>query len=102
MAPIWQLCRDGHPEKVRLALRCGEDVNSKDEDNVTALMWAVMKKQNGIVRLFLEQPAIEVNFKNNDGSTALHYAAIFNNVEAIQLLLAHHQVDVNCKDNEDI
>ena len=80
MAPLWQLCRDGHLERVRLALREGENMNSKDEDNVTALMWAVKEKHNGIVRLLLEQPAIEVHFKDNEDVTALHYAAIFNNV----------------------
>ena len=67
MAPLWQLCFDGQLESVRRALRAGRDANSKDGDNNTALMWAVIIKHNGIVRLLLEQPLIEVNNKDDEG-----------------------------------
>ena len=101
MVPLWQLCFEGKLERVRFALRGGEDVNSRDEDNKTALMWAVEKKHNGIVRLLLQQPAIQVNDKcRNVGETALHMAANINNVEAMQLLLANQQIEVNCQNNE--
>ena len=100
MAPLWQLCSKGQLESVRRALRAGRDVNSKDGNNKTALIWAVNEKHNGIVGLLLEQPAIEVNNKDDEGWTALHGAVIENNVEALELLLANQQVDVNCKDNE--
>ena len=101
MAPLWQLCSEGKLERVRAALRGGEDVNSRDsKETKTALMWAVEKKHNGIVRLLLQQPTIQVNDKcRNEGRTALHNAALFNNVDAMQLLLANHQIEVNCQDN---
>ena len=66
MAPLWQLCSEGKLERVRLALRGGGDVNSKDGNNKTALMWAVKKNHNGVVRLLLEQPAIQVNSRHVD------------------------------------
>ena len=61
MAPLWQLCSEGKLVRVRFALRAGEDVNSRNKFNDTALMWAVEKKHNGIVRLLLQQPTIQVN-----------------------------------------
>ena len=35
--PLWQLCFEGQLEEARLALRGGEDVNSKDGREQTAL-----------------------------------------------------------------
>ena len=100
MAPLWQLCIEETLERVRVALRRGEDVNSKDGHDETALMFAVEMKHNRIVRLLLEQPAIEVNNRERvHGKTALHLAAYNNNVEAAQLLLSNQQIEVNCKDN---
>ena len=50
----------------------GEDLNSRDEEGTTALMWAVLNKYNSIVRLLLEHPGIDVSCKGSKGHTALH------------------------------
>ena len=87
--PMWKLCEDGKDAEVRAALARGEDANSKDENNRTGLMWAVMNKHISVVRLLLEQPTSDLNTSVNfNGRTALHEAALIDNVEAVQLLLA--------------
>ena len=86
MAPLWKLCEQGNLAGVRAALARGEDVNSKDADNRTGLMCALMQKHNSIVRLLLEQPTLDLNCSSGVGRTALHWA--FNNVEAVRMLLA--------------
>ena len=57
----------------------GEDINSKDRDNVTGLMWALLKKHNSIARLLLEQQTLNLNCTSVNGKTALHYAAQVGN-----------------------
>ena len=89
MAPLWKLCKDGNLAKVRAALARGEDVNSKNSVGSTALIWAVMNKHNSIVKLLLDQPAVDVNVKDNDGRTALHRAVLANNAEGARMLLLH-------------
>ena len=56
-----------------------DDINSKDRDNVTGLMWALLKKHNSIVRLLLEQQSLNLNCTSVNGKTALHYAAQVGN-----------------------
>ena len=67
----------------------GKDVNYKDSCGHTALMLAVWKNHNSIVKLLLDQPAVDVNVKDDDGWTALHYAASANNAEGARMLLLH-------------
>ena len=89
MAALYELCRDGKLDEVRAALARGGDVNDKDSDGRTALMWAVWKNNNSIVKLLLDQPAVKVNEKDDDGWTALHFAAWSNNPEGARMLLLH-------------
>ena len=86
-------------DEVRRALAKGEDVNSKDENNRTGLMYAVWKNHNPVVRLLLEQPTVDLNCIDQTGGTALHFAADGDNVEGVQLLLADPRLNtVNPKD----
>ena len=89
MAALYELCMDGKLDEVRAALARGGDVNDKDSDGRTALMWAVWKNNNSIVKLLLDQPAVKVNEKDDDGWTALHFAAWSNNPEGARMLLLH-------------
>ena len=76
MSPLWELCRNGNLAWVQAALARGEDVNSKDSIGWTALMLAVDRKHNSIVKLLLDQPAVDVNVKDNGGDTVLHCTMI--------------------------
>merc|ERR1712012_934830 len=89
MSRLWELCRDGKLAEVRAALARGEDVNSKDSYGQTALTRAVENKHNSIVKLLLDQPAVDVNVKDINGWTALHIAACHNNAEGARMLLLH-------------
>ena len=89
MARLCELAGDGKLAEVRAALMCGEDVNDKDSFGRTALMFAVWQKQNSIVKLLLDQPAVDVNVKDIVGQTVLHWAAEYNNAEGARMLLLH-------------
>ena len=98
MAPLWKLFtkEDVQIERVRHALRDGANINSASEDGETALMLAVLGKQNAIAKFLLEQSALEVNKRDKLGRTALYLATRENNIEAMQLLLANQQVVRPC------
>ena len=89
MPGLWELCRDGKLDEVRAELARGGDVNDKNANGSTALMWAVGNGHNSIVKLLLDQPAVKVNEKDDDGWTALHFAAWSNNPEGARMLLLH-------------
>ena len=80
-----QYCMDGKVEEAKQALIDGQDPNEKAEEyhSCTPLALAVIKKQNVIVELLLEQPQIDLNCANNNGDTALHDACFFNNPLAV-------------------
>jgi ankyrin repeat protein len=61
-------------EVLRLLLRAGADVNTRNLGLETALMEAVLKK-NVPVSLFLVSVGADVNAKSRANKTALHYAA---------------------------
>ena len=98
---LWRLCYDGKLDEVRSALARGEDVNDKNSWGSTALMWAVRKKHNSIVKLLLDQPGVKINEKKNSlGWTALHWAAYHDNREGARMLLLHPTMDsANAKDD---
>ena len=52
-------------------------------------MCAVSNNHNSILKLLLDQPAVDVNAKANAGRTALHVAAGHNNAEGARMLLLH-------------
>ena len=89
MPALWQLCRDGKLDEVRALLARGGDVNDKSPSEGTALMAAVWKGHNSIVKFLLDQPRVKVNEKDIAGATALHYAAAYNNAEGARMLLLH-------------
>ena len=98
---LWKLCKEGKLTDVRSLLACGKDVNSKNSYGETALMYAVWKKHNSIVKLLLDQPAVDVNVKSNDGWTALYLAAGHNNAEGARMLLLHKDFNsANVTDNK--
>ena len=100
MPRLQEVCESGNLADARRLLARGEDVNNKDYLGTTALMQAVMYNHNSIVKLLLDQPAVDVNVKDNGGWTALHYAAWHNNAEGARMLLLHKNFkSANVTDN---
>merc|ERR1711953_510545 len=94
-----QSCKDGDLEGVKAALQRGDDVNTKDEDGWTGLMFAVSRNHNSVAALLLKKPNIDVNLKSESGFCALHCAVFSQNNEGLKLLLNVPNIDVNIVEN---
>ena len=76
---------------------CDIDVNGKDEDAYTALIWASDAGYTDIVKQLLDHPDIQVNHSDSDGHTALTWASDKGRIESINLLLTIPSIDPNCQ-----
>ena len=70
---------------VKLLLENNANPNLTDQNNSTALHFAVIFNQQEIIELLIKYKA-NPNIKDNRGNTALDYAKITNNNKIIQLL----------------
>ena len=86
MSSLSEMCFMGELAKVREAIGRGEDVNDKSFADNTGLMLAVAFKHISIVKLLLEQPALDLNLTDSNGWTVLHSAAYYDNVEVANTL----------------
>ncbi len=68
------MCKDGDTQGVIKAIRAGAEVNAKNKNGWTALMWVAMNGHTEIVNVLIKAGA-EVNAKNKNGWTALIAAA---------------------------
>ncbi|KAJ8283543.1 hypothetical protein COCON_G00023930 [Conger conger] len=79
----------GRGDMVRALLRCGAQVNVRDEDGSTALMCACEHGHVDIVRQLLSAPGCDATITDNDGSTALSIALEACQNDIAVLLYAH-------------
>ena len=99
---IWLKLSAGNLGEVWAALQAGGDPNSRGGLlNKTCLMWAIIRGNEEMVDVLLEQPCIEVHAKDNNGNTALHMACARNNVAILNQLLAFPGILVNERDSRD-
>lgn len=79
--------KEGNTAAVNDMLTQGSvNVNEKDENRRTALMWASEKGHTEIVKLLIEK-GVCVNDKNEQGETALTYAVSNNHAEIVKILI---------------
>lgn len=76
----------GNTEQVRELLDAGADVDIKDNDGWTALMWSAYQGHSDTARLLLDAGA-DVDIQDNNGWTALIYAAALGYADTVKLLL---------------
>jgi len=77
--------RDGLLNEVRLLIEFGADVNAKDKNGDTSLIWASYYGYEDIVKLLIGA-GVNANAKNKNGSTALRWAYENNQKNIIELL----------------
>ena len=77
-------------EVVDTLLDTNINVESRDKDGRTALLWAsALGKRAFVMALLTCRKPVDVNAANDRGKTALHFAAGNNQSEIVQLLLQH-------------
>jgi uncharacterized protein len=97
--PIHQAALDGNFSQVSMLLERGTDVNQKDADNRTALMYAAFNGHIEIMKVLMKKGA-DLNLCDNYGRTALMMASSGTNPAAVKLLL-DNQADPNLADKEE-
>src|SRR5262245_54479384 len=73
--------RNGHTKTVRNLIKAGSDVNGRDRDGKTALMWAASYGHTDTLRALIDLGA-DVNAQSYYKWTALMYASLDNHVDA--------------------
>lgn len=81
---MWAAWRDS-PDVTTLLLEQGADVNLKDKNGCTALIYATMHSSLDVVKLMIEKGA-DVNAKNKAGKSALD---VSNSKEMKKFLREH-------------
>jgi ankyrin repeat protein len=74
----------------------GADVNARDEEGSTPLLWAVLSGRREVVELMVAGGA-DVNRPNLEGETPLHWASTTGNTVVAEYLLARG-AEVNVRD----
>jgi ankyrin repeat protein len=84
------LIRAGNREAVLAAITSPDlDVNARDPDGSTALMWATYKVDHELVQALLKRGA-KANISNNFGSSALTEAVKVSDLDMVRMLLDAH------------
>lgn len=76
-------------------IKSGADVNAKNENGRTALMYAAWNNVTDVAKVLIDAGA-DVNAKGNAGETALMHAAARNAVDVAKALIAA-KADVNAR-----
>lgn len=86
-SPLILACYKGNSEVAKFLIQKKSTLDYVSDEG-TALMAAVVRGKNELVKLLLENGA-NPNLTNLEGTTALMYAAQFKNIELAKLLLQH-------------
>jgi uncharacterized protein len=87
MNAILSAASSGKSGLLELFLQKGANIESKDSEGRTALMWAVSRGHFEAAKFLLERGANTGARENSLGVTALNIAAITGRTEIVQLLL---------------
>ena len=79
----------GELDKVKELLDAGADVNYRNEDSMTPLMFAVSGEHLNIVNELIGRGA-DVTMVDMNGATALHLAASYGNVDILKKIIDTH------------
>lgn len=76
----------GDFRSVERLIKAGADVNSRDGDGITALMYAAWQGHDQVIKVLLSHAA-DPNIQDDFGWTALMHAARYNQMDVLPLLL---------------
>ena len=93
--------KNPNPEVVSLLLKAGADVNVKDMDGGTALIWSVTPNSTSEVLSTLLKAGADSNAKDNNNKSALDWALWHGNTDAIKELMEFTAVPVGAMPDED-
>ncbi len=85
-------------EKVKELINKGADIEAKDNNGYTSLIWASSNGHSDVVKVLLEKGA-DIEAKNVDGDTSLIWASYRGCSEAVKLLL-EKGADIEAKDED--
>ncbi len=91
-----ELCKTGSVQEISAALESVTNVNARNVNCTTALMWAAEECKSEVISILLKAGA-DVNSVDKDGMTALMMAAGEGMSEVISMLL-RAGADINAKD----
>ena len=76
----------------------GWEVNARDSEGVTPLMWAVKNNNAGVCQVLLELGGADPNAADNRSQTPLHIASASGREDIVKLLLERKDVNPNSSD----
>lgn len=88
----------GHIQVVQLLLRYGAQVDLRDKDLITAIMFASFNGHDGAVRVLLNAGA-DADFVNKDGKTALQLARGSRHTAVVETILLGPSFLVRCRNH---
>ncbi|RYP58420.1 hypothetical protein DL769_008959 [Monosporascus sp. CRB-8-3] len=99
-----KLAKQGEVEFAQLLLAMGKvdvaDVDAKDEDGRTPLLWAAGRGHEAIAKLLLDTGKVDPDAKDKNGWTPLFLAAANGYEAVVKLLLNTGMVDPDIKDKD--
>lgn len=87
-----------NPEQIKNALQNGANIEARDNDGDTPLLFAVRVNNADIVKLLLENHA-NIETKNNDDLTPLSLAVLRQEPGMVELLLQNH-ANIEARDSD--
>ncbi len=81
-----EVARIGDYLAVDTYLRGGTEVNCRDKDGLTPLVWAAIQGHEEVVKLLLERGA-DLEAKNHNGDTALMWASVMGHKDVVNFML---------------
>ena len=92
----------GHRSTVELLLQQpGLEVDLTARDGYTALHWACVGGQGGVVARLLDHPSLtSLNTRDDSGSTPLMLAVSWGNVSCVRELVGQSGVELETRDSE--
>ena len=85
-------------EEIKELLKKGADLEAKDGDGRTALMWAAMSGELDVVKYLIDN-GVDLEAKDGDGRTALMWAAMSGELDVVKYLI-DNGADLEAKDKD--